>query len=276
MKLNLGCGDHILDGWINADISLEALGEDYGDAVLLDRVSQTLPWDDDTFDQVLMAHTLEHIILEDGVESTDPFLWARDMAGDRVFIPTVQSTLAEARRVLKPGGSLLAICPDVQRVLAFLVNLDNDSVGKGGPWERVSQWYSHPEPNSPFLRKGALKQWYRGHVDEGGVDLSPWKEAGPFTVRDVELLVESLVATFLDMVLEGQPYLPHCDHRWNPYQKRLEALVGEHFDEITSLDHSTTAFMVKNARSSAVWIDDNGDEWDTRSWSTFNCAVLAQ
>ena len=276
MKLNLGCGDHIIDGWINADINLNAMGEDHGDAVLLDQHSVTLPWDDDTFDQVLMAHTLEHIPLEDGVENTDPRLWTRNKGGYPIDTPTVQSVLAEVRRILKPGGSLLAVCPDVQQVLTFLVNLDSDIVGKGGPWERESQWYSHPEPNSPFLRKGALKKWYRAHIDDTEHELSPWKEEGPFTATDIEMLVESLLAAFLDMVLEGQPYLPHCDHKWNPYQKRLEALVGEHFDEITSLDQPTTAFMVKNARTDAVWTDDNENQWNTRSWNVFNCAVLAQ
>jgi len=94
-KLNLGCGDHHPKGWVNAD-TFSATNPD----VLLPMpylghtTSGPLPWEDDTFSQVLISHVLEHIHLEE-----------------------VDLFLGEVRRVTKIGGRVLIICPDIKEML---------------------------------------------------------------------------------------------------------------------------------------------------------------
>lgn len=59
MKLNVGCGKNIRDGWINIDI-MPLPGVD----VVFDLetcVVKQLPFDDDSVDEIFMSHTLEHI-----------------------------------------------------------------------------------------------------------------------------------------------------------------------------------------------------------------------
>jgi SAM-dependent methyltransferase len=56
MKLHLGCGTKILDGWVNLDID---------DSVNPDIVHdlETLPWplESDAFDEILLNHVFEHL-----------------------------------------------------------------------------------------------------------------------------------------------------------------------------------------------------------------------
>ncbi len=54
-KLNLGCGKKILDDYINLDVV------DYGGNMIHDLNSFPYPFDDNTFDEILASHILEHL-----------------------------------------------------------------------------------------------------------------------------------------------------------------------------------------------------------------------
>ena len=56
MKLNLGCGNKQLDGYINLDND-PSVNPD----VVADLNVEKLPFDDNTFDEVIASHVLEHI-----------------------------------------------------------------------------------------------------------------------------------------------------------------------------------------------------------------------
>jgi SAM-dependent methyltransferase len=83
MKLNLGCGNHFPEGWINAD--LDSYWHEEGKDVSLVR-GEPLPWENDTFDQIMLFHVMNHVPLDE-----------------------MDGFLSEVERVLGPEGRLLVI-----------------------------------------------------------------------------------------------------------------------------------------------------------------------
>ena len=88
MKLHLGCGTKILEGWINID-SVEACKPD-----LVADISQPLPYEDLTVDEILAEDLLEHF---------DKYL--------RFVV------FYEWARVLKIDGTITLQVPDFQKIL---------------------------------------------------------------------------------------------------------------------------------------------------------------
>lgn len=91
MKLNLGCGNNILEGWVNLDhpravpflpnpTGAELVGHDI-DCPLLQ-----LPFDDNSFEEIMARHVLEHV---------------------RNLLPLLQ----ELHRVTEAGGKFLVAVP---------------------------------------------------------------------------------------------------------------------------------------------------------------------
>lgn len=88
MKLNLGCSDHRLHGFIGVDICAGPGVDQVAD------LSLRWPWDNSSVDEILAHDVFEHI---------DNHLWR----GQRGII----FVMNEAHRVLKPGGILDLIVP---------------------------------------------------------------------------------------------------------------------------------------------------------------------
>ena len=83
MKLNLGCGNHFPEGWVNADLDSEWHLE--GKDVSLVR-GEPLPWENDTFDQIQLFHVMNHVPLDE-----------------------MDGFLSEVERVLGSEGRLLVV-----------------------------------------------------------------------------------------------------------------------------------------------------------------------
>ena len=96
-RLNWGCGSWTPDGWLNSDIK-------EGDGInLVADISKGLPVESDSLDYAVSIHSLPEI----------PY-------------PDLVPTLAELRRVLKPGGVLRVSLPDLDRGIAAYQRGDRD------------------------------------------------------------------------------------------------------------------------------------------------------
>jgi SAM-dependent methyltransferase len=108
MKLNLGCGAHVPEGWLNVDYSLGArvvkipffrrfnravklFSTEWDSRIYLHDLTTKFPWGDGSCDFVYSSHTLEHLSKEEG----------------RRF-------LEECHRVLRSEGVIRIVVPDLQ------------------------------------------------------------------------------------------------------------------------------------------------------------------
>jgi len=91
-KLHVGCGKHILSGWLNTD----SYPQDPSLPIYLFDASQNFPFTDETFAYVFCEHMIEHISYPAGLHM-----------------------LRECLRVLRPRGVLRLSTPD----LDFLLDL---------------------------------------------------------------------------------------------------------------------------------------------------------
>lgn len=89
-RLNLGCGDYYVDGWVNVDVTQN---ERVTPDVVAD-ITGGIPFDDDSFDRVYLGHVLEHLPVE-------------------LVVPV----LADVRRVLRSDGRACIVGPDVALTL---------------------------------------------------------------------------------------------------------------------------------------------------------------
>lgn len=85
--LNIGCGDVYHEDWINVDLIANL------PYVLKCNLKNGLPFNDEYFDACYSAHVLEHLNEEEGI----------------FFI-------REQSRVLKPGGIIRVVVPDLERI----------------------------------------------------------------------------------------------------------------------------------------------------------------
>jgi predicted SAM-dependent methyltransferase len=109
--LNLGCGSHHHPAWLNVDLVAS------DDSVLAHDLQQPLPFPDAGFSAVYHSHVLEHL--------------------PRYKAPAF---LRECHRVLKPGGVLRVVVPDLERSAElYLENLRGALAGDAAARQRY-EW----------------------------------------------------------------------------------------------------------------------------------------
>jgi SAM-dependent methyltransferase len=126
IKLNLGCGDKILDGYINVDVANERAGKQPDIVCDIRKLSV---FEDDYCEEILSVHVFEHF-------------WRWE----------VENILKEWMRVLKPGGKLILECPNLQAACeAFL--RDPDLSALPGPEGQRTMWvlYGDPRWQDPLM-----------------------------------------------------------------------------------------------------------------------------
>jgi SAM-dependent methyltransferase len=126
VRLNLGCGDKILPGYINVDVVEARAGK--SPDVICD-LHQLTPFPDNHADEVLAVHVVEHF-------------WRWE----------VEAILREWVRVLKPGGRMVLECPNLLSACeAFLRDPDNGSRPDRQGQRTMWVFYGDPQWNDPLM-----------------------------------------------------------------------------------------------------------------------------
>jgi len=119
VRINAGCGDKILDGYINVDVAPSRRGR--APDVICDL--HNLEFDDASADEILAVHVVEHF-------------WRWEVLG----------VVKEWVRVLRPGGKMILECPNLQSACEqFLADPDTfSSPGKDG---QRTMWVFYGDPS---------------------------------------------------------------------------------------------------------------------------------
>ena len=132
-KLHIGCGEHVLSGWLNTDYEPELPMVTHLDA------RQHFPFKEETFDYIFSEHMIEHVSYWDGVKM-----------------------LTECFRVLKRSGKVRISTPD----LAFLIDLTRPD--KSDLQRAYIKWAVNaftpgaPDDNEAFVINNFVRNW--GHT----------------------------------------------------------------------------------------------------------------
>ena len=137
-RLNWGCGGHILSGWINSDRK-----ERPGVNLCCD-IAQGLPLEADSIDYAVSIHALPEVPYDQ-------------------LVPV----LSELRRVLKPGGVLRLVLPDLIKSMrayergdrSYFLVPDDAASSLGAKLVTQLIWYGHSRTlfTSEFIEEMLLK-----------------------------------------------------------------------------------------------------------------------
>ncbi|MCB1836270.1 MAG: methyltransferase domain-containing protein [Alcanivoracaceae bacterium] len=118
MRINVGCGRMVLDGWTNCDVQVSPKAPRPPE-ILCDAAA--IPLKSEVADELMALHLIEHF-----------YLWE------------VPAVLAEWRRLLKPGGRLILELPNLEAACRNLLAGRND---------QVSMWplYGDPGHEDPYM-----------------------------------------------------------------------------------------------------------------------------
>jgi len=118
VKINIGCGPMVLDGWTNCDIQVSPKAPRPPE-ILCD--VKSIPLEDECADVVMALHLLEHF-----------YQWE------------APAVVQEWRRLLKPGGKLILELPNLEAACRNLLK---------GMKDQMSMWplYGDPGHKDPYM-----------------------------------------------------------------------------------------------------------------------------
>lgn len=126
VRLNLGCGDKILPGYVNVDV-VEARAGMKPDVIC--DLHDLAPFETASADEILSVHVVEHF-------------WRWE----------VRDVLREWVRVLKPGGKMIVECPNIQSACeTFLENPEQFSREDQNGQRTMWVFYGDPRWKDPLM-----------------------------------------------------------------------------------------------------------------------------
>ncbi len=140
IRLNLGCGDKILQGYINVDFSSSRKGNKPD--IIADL--RSLEFEKSYADEILSVHVIEHF-----------FLWeAKDL-------------LTHWREILKDNGKLILECPNILTAAEFLMKEPYAAAKADGKDGQMTMWalYGDPGWKDPLM----MHKW--GYIPETLIEL---------------------------------------------------------------------------------------------------------
>jgi len=164
-KLNIGCGQRLAQGWINVDFHSE--NPQVRRVNLLGR----LPFEDGSMDAVYSSHVLEHFTPE-----------------------TAKKLLKECHRVLKHGGILRTVVPDLENICREYVRI-LDQLEDSALARRQYEWIilelldqmtrTKPSGNIPqfYAKLTATSDKEMIAYVKSRTDTNPWTFPEPQTLR---------------------------------------------------------------------------------------------
>jgi len=120
VRLNLGCGDKILEGYVNVDVAPSRAGK--APDVLCDLRDLGSNFAYDSADEILSVHVIEHF-------------WRWE----------VEDLLRGWVRVLKPGGRLILECPNLLSACQTLLDAPEEAA-QADARGRMSMWVFYGDP----------------------------------------------------------------------------------------------------------------------------------
>jgi len=157
-RLEIGAGNTVVEGWLGTDLRPR-----HHDVLEMD-ATERFPFPDNSLDFVHAEHLIEHITYRQG-----------------------QRTLAECRRVLKPGGVVRLATPD----LALLVAIYRGDAGPEG--EHYLEWAYNafmkkaPHVHPVFLLNHNLRAWGHTFVYDAEVLRMALEDAGFVDIEQCRL-----------------------------------------------------------------------------------------
>lgn len=126
VRLNLGCGDKILQGYINVDFAESRKGNKPD--VIADL--RALRFEHNYADEILSVHVIEHF-----------YPWE------------AEELLGHWRSVLKPGGSIILECPNILTAAEMLVKDPDRAARADGKDGQLAMWplYGDPAWKDPLM-----------------------------------------------------------------------------------------------------------------------------